>query len=404
MILTNEEQRMLNGEYGEGTAKAMKILVGIGKAFGAKRMVPITKAHISLSNQEGDLWFVKTLLEGGAHCKVAPSVNPAYDYEYFSNIAEIDEHDKEVIVQTIDTYRKLGAILTFDCTPFLEQNVPRFGEITSYSASGGSVYVNSVIGARTNREAAQSAMCSAVTGVTPEYGLLLPENRKGDVLIDVKADIKTQFDYELLGYYTPIKMGVKYNKPVFQGISKDTASDESLMDIGVQLNVQGVVPMFQILGITPEANTMEDAFKDGNPKAVVEITNEDIEKAYDLISKGTGKADFAILGCPHLTINQVKEIANMVKGRKLVGQLYLFTSSLTKELADRMGLLKIIEDAGGHIIIDSCVDQPIWSHLYGKSGVTESPKCAYYTTRRNLTFKVRSIPECIESVLTGELR
>ena len=77
---------------------------------------------------------------------------------------------------------------------------------------------------------------------------------------------------------------------------------------------------------------------------------------------------------------------------------------MTKELADRMGLLKKIEDAGGHIIINSCVDQPIWSHLKGGSGVTESPKCAYYTTRRDLEFKVRSIPECIESVLSGELK
>lgn len=404
MILTDEQQKMFDGEYGGGTAKAIKILMGIGRAFGAERMIPITKAHISLSNQEGDLWFVEQLYKAGAHCRVAPTVNPAYDYEYFSKITKIDEHDKDVIVRTIDTYRKLGAILTFDCTPFFEQNVPRFGEICSFSASGGSVYVNSVIGARTNREAAQSAMCSAITGYTPEYGLLLDENRKGDILIDVKADIKTQFDYELLGYYAPLKMGPEYNMPVFSGIDKNTASDEALMDIGTQLNIHGVVPMFQILGVTPEANTMKDAFTDGNPKHVIEITKEDMEKAYDKISRRTGKVDFAILGCPHLTINTVEEISKMVDGKKLKGELYLFTSTMTKELAERMGLLKKIEDAGGHIIVNSCVDQPVWSHLKGKSGVTESPKCAYYTTRRDLEFKVRSIPECIESVLSGELK
>lgn len=404
MILTEEQKKMYDGKYGEGAAKAIKILMGIGRAFGAKKMVEVSKAHISLSNQEGDLWFVEQLYKAGAHCRVAPTVNPAYDYEYFSKITNIDEHDKDVIVRTIDTYRKLGAILTFDCTPFFEQNVPRFGEICSFSASGGSVYVNSVIGARTNREAAQSAMCSAITGYTPEYGLLLDENRRGDVLIDVKADIKTQFDYELLGYYTPLKMGPEYNMPVFSGIDKSTASDEALMDIGTQLNIHGVVPMFQILGVTPEANTLKDAFTNGEPKHIIEITNEDMEKAYDKISKRTGKVDFAILGCPHLTINTVEEIANMVDGKTLKGELYLFTSAMTKELADRMGLLKKIEDAGGHIIINSCVDQPIWSHLKGGSGVTESPKCAYYTTRRDLEFKVRSIPECIEAVLSGELK
>lgn len=41
--------------------------------------------------------------------------------------------------------------------------------------------------------------------------------------------------------------------------------------------------------------------------------------------------------------------------------------------------------------------------LYGMSGVTESPKCAYYTKRWNMTFTVKSIPACIQSVLKGEI-
>ena len=83
MRLTEKEQAMLNGEMGPGFARAMRVLVGIGKAFGAERMVPISRGHISLSNQEGDLWFVSKLLEEQAHCMVPPTVNPAYDYEYF---------------------------------------------------------------------------------------------------------------------------------------------------------------------------------------------------------------------------------------------------------------------------------------------------------------------------------
>ena len=63
MRLTEKEQAMLNGEMGPGFARAMRVLVGIGKAFGAERMVPISRGHISLSNQEGDLWFVSKLLE-----------------------------------------------------------------------------------------------------------------------------------------------------------------------------------------------------------------------------------------------------------------------------------------------------------------------------------------------------
>lgn len=93
----------------------------------------------------------------------------------------------------------------------------------------------------------------------------------------------------------------------------------------------------------------------------------------------------------------------MLDGQQLAGQLYIFTSTSTKELAQRMGYLDIIHKAGGEIVINSCVDQPCWSHLYGMSGVTESPKCAYYTKRWNMTFTVKSIPACIQSVLKGEI-
>ena len=333
---------------------------------------------------------------------VPPTVNPAYDYEYFKTISKLDEENERTLKSTIDVYRKLGAILTFDCTPFFENNVPRFGEICSFSASGGAVYVNSVLGARTNREAVQSAMCAAITGVTPEYGLLLEQNRAGDVLIQVEADVDSEYDYELLGYITPKKMGQAYHCPVFNGLSKQTTS-EQLMDLGTQLNIHGIVPMFHVVGVTPEAADVHTAFLGRKDPPVVTITNEDLAQARAEISAGTGKADFCILGCPHLTINQVGSIAKMLDGQQLAGQLYIFTSTSTKELAQRMGYLDIIHKAGGEIVINSCVDQPCWSHLYGMSGVTESPKCAYYTKRWNMTFTVKSIPACIQSVLKGEI-
>ena len=59
MELTREQRAMLDGEYGEGTQLAMKIQYAIGESFGAKRMVPITRAHVALSNQEADLWFAE---------------------------------------------------------------------------------------------------------------------------------------------------------------------------------------------------------------------------------------------------------------------------------------------------------------------------------------------------------
>ena len=42
MILTQEQQALLNGEKGETMAKVVKTLVMYGDAFGAERMVPVT--------------------------------------------------------------------------------------------------------------------------------------------------------------------------------------------------------------------------------------------------------------------------------------------------------------------------------------------------------------------------
>ena len=42
MILTEDQQRILNGESGEVMAKIMKSLVWFGEIFGAEKLVPIT--------------------------------------------------------------------------------------------------------------------------------------------------------------------------------------------------------------------------------------------------------------------------------------------------------------------------------------------------------------------------
>ncbi|MBQ2323506.1 MAG: DUF521 domain-containing protein, partial [Oscillospiraceae bacterium] len=84
MILTDEQKAMLDGKYGEGAAYAMKIQVGIGECFDAPRMVPIKRAHVALSNQAGDLWFAEKLVEAGAKCRVAPTVNPGFCLAHFT--------------------------------------------------------------------------------------------------------------------------------------------------------------------------------------------------------------------------------------------------------------------------------------------------------------------------------
>lgn len=400
MELTQEEQEMLDGQFGEGAKIAMKIQVALGDVFNAKRMVPVSRTHVALSNQDADIWFAEKMVEAGAKCRVSPTVNPGFNLEYFQCITTISKKDEEQIRRTRKAYKELGATLTFDCTPYLEKNVPRFGEITAYSESSATPFINSVYGARTNRESAQSALCAAITGRTPLYGFLLDENRKGEVLVDVQAEIKNDFDYQLLGYALPKKL--KFKTPVFVNVPTNP-SPAALMNLGAQLNTAGNVPMYHIVGVTPEAQTLEAAFHGEEPQKIITITEEDLEKVHEEITDPGGKIDFALFGCPHFNIDQVKYVANLVKGKQMKVKMWIMTSALTKNLATKMGLLETLQAAGGDIVDDTCMDQPCWEFLYGKKGVTDSPKCAYYTKRRKMEFVIREVDECIDACMRGEI-
>lgn len=402
MHLTQHQQDMLDGKYGKGAAYAMKIQAAIGESFGAARMVPITRAHVALSNQEADLWFAEKMLAGGAKCRITPTVNPGFCLEFFKNRDMVAPEYADLMQRTHNAYKALGAQLSYNCTPYIDTNVPNYREVIAFSESSATPYANAVWGARTNREGANSALCAAITGCVPEYGLLLDENRKGDILVEIQADVKNDFDYHIIGM-----LGKKIGEgiPVFTGFPKETITKEALRNLGAQLNTSGAYGMYHIVGVTPEAPDLETAFGGKAPKRTVVITNEDKEAILKEISlEGSRTIDFAMFGCPHFTLEEVKYIAEKLEGKKLEKEMWILTSSHVKEMAVRMGFDQIITDAGGFIVPDSCPDQPCWRHLTGKVGITESPKCAYYPQRRGIHFVIRDLDTCIEAALTGEVR
>ncbi|MEW5722504.1 MAG: aconitase X catalytic domain-containing protein [Thermodesulfobacteriota bacterium] len=401
MYLNDEEKAMLAGEMGEGVRLAMKVLVGIGEALGAGRMVPITRAHVALSNQEADTWFAEKLRAAGALCRVPPTVNPGFCLSYFQAAGMIQEADRRQMERTYQVYKDLGARLSFSCTPYLLDNIPHQGELVAFSESSATPYVNSVWGARSNRESSQSALCAAVAGRVPEYGLLLPENRRATAEVEVRAELAEDYDYSLLGWLAPRLIGPHI--PVFNGITRPP-SPEALMNLGAELNTAGATPMYHLAGITPEARTLDQALSGRTPELRVEVTAADLAETRRNLFEPGGSIEFVMFGCPHHTLRQVREVAKIVEGRRLKAELWLLTSNYTREMARRMGLAQIIEAAGGKIVPDTCVDQPTWRHLAGKKGATDSPKCAYYTKRRDLRFVVRSLRECAEAAVTGVIQ
>ena len=140
MILNDDQKAMLDGKFGDGAAYAMKIQFALGEAFDAPRMVPITRAHVALSNQAGDLWFAEKMLKAGAKCRVAPTVNPGFCLGHFTGSCAhpVSEEDADHMRRTDAAYRGLGAVLSYNCTPYIASNVPNFGEICAWNSCGPS--------------------------------------------------------------------------------------------------------------------------------------------------------------------------------------------------------------------------------------------------------------------------
>jgi predicted aconitase len=398
MHLTREEEQILKGEGGEGAQKAIELLIAIGDAYDAEKMLPISRAHAASSGQEGDLYFVELLADGGAKCRVPTSTNPVYDIEYFHRLFEVPGDEAETARRVEEGYKRLGAILSWSCTPYLAENIPLYGETVAFSESSATPYVNSVIGARTNREAAQSALAAGVVGKTPKYGFHIKENRKGTAQIKVEATLKDEFDYTLLGYYVGKKIG--YGIPVLTGITRRPNTEE-LINFCAMSNTSGAISMFHMPGFTAEAQNVQEAFQGDIPKDKIDVTEYELKKTHEELQTASGRIDFVMLGCPHYTFRQVEEVARLLNGKKIHDgvSFWVCISATTRILAERSGYTDIIERAGGHVVADTCIDEPCWNMYKDKVGMTDSPKCAYY--RRFKEVIVAALHDCAQAAIKG---
>lgn len=402
MHLTKDEEKMLKGELGTGTQYAMEMLVAIGDAYDAEKMVPITRAHAAASGQEGDLYWVELLANGGAKCRVPTSTNPVYDLAYFHRLfKDIPKDEAEVARRVMEAYKKVGAIVSWSCVPYLCENIPLRGETVAFSESSATPYVNSVIGAFTNREAAQSALAGGVIGKVPKYGLLITENRKATFLVDVEAELKDEFDYTLLGYHVGKIVG--YGIPVLSGITRQPSTEE-LINFCAMSNTSGAISMFYIPKFTVEASTVKEAFQDDVPREKATVTDRELRLAQEELQTASGKIDFVQLGCPHYTLRQIGEVARLLEGKKVHDgvEFWVCTSGTAKLLADRIGYTDTIEKAGAHLVVDTCIDEPCWFRYKQKVGMTDSPKCAYY--RRFKDVMVGRLQDCVDAATSGRWR
>lgn len=211
MILTKEQQAILNGEKGETLAKVMKTLIKYGEVFGAEKMVEVTGKHNHLVTSFGlkalgpvyDL--MDQLIASGDVSQQTFSVDPRpLDSKVPANFLQ-NFIFKNFMYSRQEFYEnqleKLGLMQkdAFTCTCYMDEvgNKPERGDVLSWAESSAVVYANSVLGARCNRNSGIMDIMGSVVGYVPYFGLLTDEGRKADWVVEIRTTKKPEA--QLLG-------------------------------------------------------------------------------------------------------------------------------------------------------------------------------------------------------------
>lgn len=364
MYISKEEERILDGEYGYGYAKMMEILVKIGDIYGADRLIPITSAQISGVSYntigEHGLHFLNSL--GDVKVKVSTTLNPlAFDERYLEEL-DVDKHLYTKQMEIIKRYVDMGIKPTATCTPYYYDNIPKFGEHIAWAESSAVIYANSIIGARTNREGAVTALASALIGKTPNYGLHLDENRRATHIVEVNFELQGE-DYPILGLIVGERVkGIPY--------LRIAGSEDDFKLMGAAMAASGSIAMYHIEGFTPE---FRHALDDYVERIIVE--KDEVESRKISID-----VELVAIGCPHASLQELKRIAEFIKGKKKKNdvELWIFTARSTAARGEEY--IKVIEEFGGKVMVDTCVVVSNTGRLYNKIGTT-SGKAALYLSR-----------------------
>ncbi len=328
MILTKEQQAILDGAKGETMAKVMKTMVMYGDAFEAEKLVPITSNYNHLVTSFGlkvmspvyDL--MQQLLDAGVASGQKFSVDPRpLDKNVPANFLQNFVFRKFMYTKQ-DFYEeqlnKLGLMDkdAFSCTCYMDEmgNKPKKGDVLSWAESSAVVYANSVLGARCNRNSGIIDIMGSIVGYVPYFGLLTDEGRKATWVVKVKTSKKPEA--QLLG--SAIGMKVMEDVPYVQGLDQwlgtelNDAACSYLKDFGAATASNGAVGLYHIENLTPEAVELgKSLIAEGAKEYIIDDAElQRVKDNYPVIwKKPDAKPKLCFVGCPHLSLEQLKDWA-----------------------------------------------------------------------------------------------
>ncbi|HWM36417.1 MAG TPA: aconitase X catalytic domain-containing protein [Streptomyces sp.] len=419
MLLTDSDKAMLDGAEGPAVAAAMDLLVRYGRALDAERLCDVRNVAGTMTQpspvkaqlvREGGWDRAYSLINLDADdtleipdmrvptCQLQQSFGP--------DSVGIAPYPKEMVELQSDAesfYGRKGVNILATCTPYQVGNIPVRGEHVAWMESSAVVYANSVLGARTNCEGGASTGAASLTGRIPCWGNHHRENRYGTHLIEARTTVDGPLEWGMLGYFAGGL--VQEERPVVTGELKQP----DLLDLkhfGAAAASSGGVEIYHLPGITPEAPTTQEAFGGAAPPQAVPYGERERREIYeDLNSQGDcDDVDFVLLGCPHASLDQVRETARLLQGKRLHSgtQLWLMVPRALRTTADRNGWTEVIERAGARVLTDSCPAMSRSAPPGTKVFATDSAKQAHYLPAiLGIEAWFGTLQDCIDAAVTG---
>ncbi len=412
MIFERDFEEMLEGKCGPYVQKAAEIVKAIAESYGADRFVRSHSGHMPGASYyiigDAGARFVDECRRSGAKFAVPVTTNPgATDRE--RKDWDIPAEMRAGQAKLTGNYAAMGAHTCQSCIPYMIGYEPRFGEHIAWGESSAVVYANSVLGARTNREGGPSVLASALTGYTALAGLHLDENRVGTYMVNVKCKLETPDDYSLLGYF--VGQHCTEGVPVFDPVP-DCCTTDDLKQLGGSLAASGAVALYHVVGRTPEAPTLKDAFKGHKPKEKLDVTDADLAHVREHLTKAApGKVSWIMVGCPHNSLRELVDLGKALRGRKLAKGLEFWccVPSAVRDEARRYGYLGELENTGVKVIGDSCpglTTSRVWAEKHGWANMmSNSAKMCHYTPGEfGVPTIFGTLDECAETAVSGVWR
>ena len=258
MRLSSEEQAMLDGDQGPARRWAMEHMIRVGRFFDAEDFVPVSQAHMMADTEslgESGVAFIERfakLPQEQRRVHIPMITDPrGIDFDHYRTLRQTDAM-AVLERRAIDAFEALGILMTDTCINYQTIMPPLKGEHLAYGDTGVVIYCNSVLGARSNFEGGPSALAAGLAGRVPRYGLHLDRHRQGNCRFKVDAQPRGLSDWGALGGIIGRLAGSYWAVPVIDGIDAPPGSD-ALKHMGAAMASFGSVPLFHLIGITPEA-------------------------------------------------------------------------------------------------------------------------------------------------------